>query len=122
MEEYLSIASFASAIVVPVGIASSVFSSTFSLTRGIIKKLLKTTQNRKKINIVTLAKSKLNSTETLTSKALIDCKISHEKYAAIINEEEKYRRMEADIRIMKSQRSDAEKDELNGKSKKNQNQ
>ena len=69
-----------------------------------------------------LAKSKLNSTETLTSKALIDCKISHEEYAAIINEEEKYRRMEVDIRIMKSQRSDSEKDELNGKSKKNQNQ
>ena len=51
-----------------------------------------------------LARSKLNRTETMTSKALIDPEISHEKYTAIITEEEKYRRLKEAIRMMKSQR------------------
>ena len=33
-----------------------------------------------------LARSKLNSVETLTSKALLDYEISHEEYSTIINE------------------------------------
>ena len=36
-----------------------------------------------------LARSKLKSTETLISHALIDSKISQEEYTAIINEGEK---------------------------------
>ena len=60
--------------------------------------------------IVMLAKSKLNSTETLTSQALIDLEISHEEFKTIVNEEEKYERMKENIRNIKS--SD-EKDELN---------
>ena len=35
-----------------------------------------------------LAKSKLNSIETLMSQALIDLGISHEKFKTIVNEEE----------------------------------
>ena len=58
-----------------------------------------------------LAKGKLNSVETLTSKALINCKISH-KYNTIIHEEKKYRRLKKDIRMMRSQASDAKKDKL----------
>ena len=55
------IISFASIIGSPEGIASADFSVIFSLTTGIIKKLLKTTRNKKKNHhkIVTLAKSKL---------------------------------------------------------------
>ena len=51
-----------------------------------------------------LARSKLNSIETLSSKALLDYEISHEKYQIIINEGEKYRKMKDDTRMMKSQK------------------
>ena len=37
-----------------------------------------------------LAKSKLNSIETLMSKALIDLYISDEEFKTIVNEKEKY--------------------------------
>ena len=51
----------------------------FSLTTKIIKKLLSITKNKKKKHdkILMLAKSKLNSIETLISQALIDMEISH---------------------------------------------
>ena len=41
------------------------------------------------------------------SQVLIGFEVSQEEYATIINEEEKYRRLKEDIRMMKSQRSDA---------------
>ena len=58
----------------PVGIASTIFTLIFSLTIGIIKKLLSITRNKKKKHdkILMLAKSKLNSVETLISQALIE--------------------------------------------------
>ena len=73
----VSIISFASVIGVPVGIASASFTLVFSLTTGIIKKLLSITRNKKKkLNkILVLAKSKLNSIEALISQALIDLKL-----------------------------------------------
>ena len=76
----ISIASFATVIGTPVGIASASLSLTFSLSTGIVKKLLKTTRNKKKKHnkIVILARSQLNSTESKISKALINNKISHE--------------------------------------------
>ena len=49
-----------------------------------------------------LAKSKLNSIETLISKALIDIEISHEEFKTIVNEKEKCERMKENIRMMKS--------------------
>ena len=64
----------------------------FSLTTEVIKKLLEII--RKKNKIVTLAKSKLNSIETLVSQALIDSVISHEEYETIIIEKEKYEKNE----------------------------
>ena len=70
----ISIASFATAIGVPVGIASASFSFAFSLTTGIIKKLLETTRNKKKKHnkVFMLARSKSNSIESKISEALID--------------------------------------------------
>ena len=70
--------------------------------------MLKTAQNkRKKYNkVITLTRSKLNSAESKISKALI---ISHEDFIIIINEERKYRELKESIRMMKSQRSDSEK-------------
>ena len=65
----VSIISFTSIIGAPVGIASASFTLIFSLTTGIVKKLLNITRNKKKKydKILMLAKSKLNSTETLIS-------------------------------------------------------
>ena len=83
----ISIASFATVIGTPVGIASANLSLTFSLFTGIKKKLLKTTRNKKKKHnkIIMLARSKLNSIESKVSEALINSKITHEDF--FINEE-----------------------------------
>ena len=64
MAEYQS---FCLCLFYPVGIASARFTLIFSLTTGIIKKLLSTTRSKKKKHdkILMLAKRKLNSTETL---------------------------------------------------------
>ena len=61
----------------------------------IIKRLLKTTRNkRKKHNeIVMIAKSKINSIETLISQAVIDSEMSHKEFKTFINEKEKYEKM-----------------------------
>ena len=48
----------------------------------------------------------------------MDNKISHEGFEAIINEEKKYRELKESIRMMNSQRSDAEKANLIEESKK----
>ena len=45
-----------------------------------------------------LAKSKLNSTDTLVSQALIEMEISHEEFNAIIREKQKYERMKENVR------------------------
>ena len=76
----ISIASFATVIGAPVGIISASFSLAFSISTGIIKKLLKTTRNKKKKHnkIVMLARSKLNSIESKISEALKNNEIKHE--------------------------------------------
>ena len=102
ISEGVSISSFVSAIGAPAGIASASFGFVFSLTAGIVRKFLKTPRNKKKHNnIVMLARSKLSSTETSISQALIDSNISHKEYITIINEEDKYRRMKEDVIRMK---------------------
>ena len=45
-----------------------------------------------------LAKSKLNSIETLISQALIDMEISHEEFITILNEKDKYEKMKDNLR------------------------
>ena len=84
----VSIASFASVIGAPVGIVSAGFSIAFSISTGIIRKLLKTIWNKKKKHnkIVMLARSKLNSIESKISEALKNNEISHEDFMTIINE------------------------------------
>ena len=83
------IASFAIVIGVPVGMESTSFSLSFSISTGIIKKLLKATRNNKKKRnkIVILARSKLNSIDSKISEALIDNEIGHENFMTTINEE-----------------------------------
>ena len=61
----MSTASFSTVIGAPVGIASASFNLAFSISTRIVKKLLKTTRNKKKKHnkLVMLATSKLNSIE-----------------------------------------------------------
>ena len=45
-----------------------------------------------------LAKSKLNSIETLVSQALIDMDISHEEFITILKEKGKYEKMKDNLK------------------------
>ena len=95
----VSIISFTSIIVAPVGIASASLTLIFSLTTGIVKKILNITRNKKKKynQILMSAKSKLNSIETLTSQALIDLDISHEEFIRILKKKDKYERIKENL-------------------------
>ena len=101
----ISIASFATVIETPVGIASASLSPTFSLPTGLAKKMLKTTRSKEKKHnkIVILARSKLNSIEIKTSEQQINNEISHENFMTIINEERNYRELKESIKMMKGQ-------------------
>ena len=114
-----STASFATVTGTPVGITSASLSLTFSLL--IVKKLLKTTRNKKKKHnkSIMLARSKLNSIESKVFETLINSEISHEDFMIIINEEKKYRELKESIRMMNNQRSDPEKINLIKEGKKN---
>ena len=96
----VSIISFTSIIGVPAGIASACFTLIFSITAGIIKKLLSTTIKKKKKHdqILMLAKSKYNSIEALISQALNDIDISHEEFITILKEKDRYERMKENIK------------------------
>ena len=65
----LSIASFASVVGTPAGIAGSFLTLIFTVGTGISKSLLKVTKKRKKKynKIIALAKNKLNTIDTLLS-------------------------------------------------------
>ena len=96
----VSIISFTSIIGAPVGTVSVSLTLIFSLTTGIVKKLLNITRNKKKKHdkILMLAKSKLNSIERLISQALIDVDVSHEEFIRILKEKDKYKRMKENLR------------------------
>ena len=91
----VSVILFTSVVGAPVGIASANFTSIFSLTTVIVKKLLSITRTKKKKldKILMLAKSKLNSIEMLISQALIDMEISNEQLVTILKEKYKYEKM-----------------------------
>ena len=82
-----------------VGIVSASFTLIFSLTTGIIKKLLNMTTNKKKKHdqLLMLAESKFNSIEELISQALGDIDISHEKSIMILKEKDKYEKMKYNL-------------------------
>ena len=113
----VSIISFTSIVGAPVGIASASFTLIFSLTTGIIKKLLSITRNKKKKHdkILMLAKSKLDSIETLVSQALIDMEISHEEFNAIIREKQKYERMKENVRNVREQQENMRQNRVNSR-------
>ena len=96
----VSIISFTSILGAPVGIASASFTLIFSLTTGIVKKLLNITRKKKKKHdkILMLAKSKLNSIDTLISQTLIDMDISHEEFITILKKKDRYEMMKDNLR------------------------
>ena len=96
----LSIASHATVVRIPVGIAGFSLTLIFTIGTGINKSLLQLTKKRKKKHnkIITLAKSKLNMTDTLLSSALNDSKISHTEFTNIIAEKNTYENMKENIK------------------------
>ena len=120
LSDIISIASFATVIGATAGIIGASCGFSFSITSGFVKKFLKRIRNIKKKNnnIIKLARSKLYSIKSKISKALVDNEISHEDFETTINEGKKYRQLKESIRMMNSQRSDAEKVSLIEKGKK----
>ena len=96
----LSIASYASVVGTPAGIAGSSFTLIFTISTGISKSLLNVTKKRKKKNnkIIALAENKLNTIDTLLSNALNDSEISHEEFTNIINEANIYENIKENIK------------------------
>ena len=78
----ISIASFATVIAAPLGIVSASFGLAFSVSTGIVKKLLKTTRDKKRKHnrIVMLARSKLNSIKSKISEELMNNEIKQEDF------------------------------------------
>ena len=95
----VSIVSFTNTIGKSFGIVSASFTLIFSLTIGIVKKLLNMTINKKKKHdhLLILAESKFNSIETLISQALGDLDISHEEFIMILKEKDRYERMKYNL-------------------------
>ena len=101
----LSIASYATVVGLPVGIAGSSLTLTFTVSIGISKSLLKVIGKRKnkRNKIIALAKNKLNTIDTLLSSALNDSKISHEEFSNIITEKNTYENMKENIKDIKEE-------------------
>ena len=95
----VSIISFKSIIGAPLGIVRASFPVIFSLTTGMVKKLLNITRKKKKKHdkTLTLAKRKLNGIETLISQAFIDLDISRQEFITILNEKDKYEMMKENL-------------------------
>ena len=89
---FLSIASYATVVGIPAGIAGASLTLIFTVTPGVVKTLLNITRKKKKKHnkIIALARSKLNIIENLISQALIDFEISHEEFSKIIYEKNNY--------------------------------
>ena len=100
----LSIVSHATVVGIPGGIAGPSLTVIFTITTGVVKKILNITRKKKKKHnkIITLAKNKLNIIETLISQALIDFDISHEEFSKIIYEKNNYDQIKDNIRSAKS--------------------
>ena len=96
----LSIASQATVIEIPAGITGASLTLIFTIGTGISKSLLKVTKKRKKKHnkIIALAKSKLNTIDTLLSNALNDSKISHEDFTNNITEKNIFENIKENIK------------------------
>ena len=99
-----SIASYATVVGIPAGIAGASLTLIFTITTGVVKTLLNITRKKKKKHnkIIALARSKLNVTENLISQALIDFEIAHEEFSKIIYEKNNYEQITDNIKSVNS--------------------
>ena len=95
-----SIASQVTVIGIPAGITGASLALIFTIGTGISKSLLQVTKKRKKKHnkIIELAKSKLNTIDTLLSSALNDSEISHEEFSNITTEKNIYENIKENIK------------------------
>ena len=100
----LSIASYATVVGIPAGIAGASLTLIFTITTGVVRTLLNITRKKKKkLNkIIALARSKLNIIENLISQALIDFEITQEELSKIIYENNYYEQFIDNIKSVKS--------------------
>ena len=100
----LSIASYATVVGIPAGIAGASLTLIFTITTGVVKTLLNITRKKKKKHnkIIALARNKLNIIENLISPALIDFEITHEEFSKIIYEKNNYEQITDNIKSVKS--------------------
>ena len=103
----LSVASHATVVGIPVGIAGASLTLIFTISTGVNKSLLQLTKKwgKKHNKIMALAKNKLNMIDTLLSSALNDCRISHEEFPNIITEKNTYENIKENIRDTKEEKS-----------------
>ena len=103
----LSVASHATVVGIPFGIAGACLTLIFTISTSVNRSLLQLTKKRKKKHnkIMTLVKNKLNMIDTLLSTALNDCKISHEEFSNIITEKNMYENIKENIRDTKEEKS-----------------
>ena len=96
----ISIAAFASAIGLPVGIALSGTSLLLSLATVITQKSFKTftVKQEKHDSIKLLAQIKLRSIVNIISQAIQDGEFSPNEFHKLLQEVEEYRKLKADIR------------------------
>ena len=90
----LNIASHATVVGIPVGIAGASLTLVFTACMGIVKTLLSATKKKKKKHnkIMMYSTTSLSMIETLLSGALSDFDISHKEFTKIIDEKVKYER------------------------------
>ena len=107
----LSIASYASVVGPPAGIAGSSLTLIFTVSTGISKWLLKVSKKRKQKHnkIIALAKNKLNTIDTLLSGALNDSEISHEEFSNINTEANIYENIKENIKELTTEPSSLER-------------
>ena len=100
----VSISAFASLVGIPIGITSSAIGLKICARTTSIKKYKSIIKKKKKKHdkTVLLAKSKLNSTEVLICKALIDSVISHDEFVLINNVLKEYNEMKEEIKTLKT--------------------
>ena len=100
----LSIASYATVVGIPAGIAGASLTLIFTVTTGVVKTLLNITRKEKKKHnkIIALGKIKLNIIENLMSQALTGFEIAHEEFSKIIYEKNNYEQIIDSIKSVKS--------------------
>ena len=100
----LSIASYATVVGIPAGIAGASLTLILTITTGVVKPFLNITRKKKKKHnkIIALARSKLNIIENLISQGLIDFEITHEEFSKIIYEKNNYEQIIDNISNVKN--------------------